>query len=111
MAILGVSSVCNITPAYAGHSEIVSLFIDSGAKYKSAGRNGMSALHMAACKGQMDCCKLLLSKALIDTRMDFEIDTVDAEGRTCLHLAALSGKFIRLRLHLFYCIKIFATVL
>ncbi|XP_075247053.1 uncharacterized protein LOC142340364 [Convolutriloba macropyga] len=77
--------------AYAGHSEIVSLLIESGAKYRSCGQNGMSAMHMAASTGRVDCCKLLLSKALIDTRMDFEIDMEDGEGRTCLHLAALSG--------------------
>ena len=47
---------------------------------------GMTPLHIAARGGQIDACKLLLSKGC-------ETDQVDKQGRTALYWAKMMGHF------------------
>ena len=46
----------------------------------------MMPIHMAAINGYLDCFRKLL-----ENTPDFDIDTPDDLGRTCLHAAACGG--------------------
>ncbi len=63
------SKTALLLAAEAGHSEIVSLLLSSGAIINVQDQDGCTQLHMATCGGHQDVVyKLLLSKAEIDKR-------------------------------------------
>ncbi|KPP75000.1 serine/threonine-protein phosphatase 6 regulatory ankyrin repeat subunit A-like [Scleropages formosus] len=86
-----------------GHELLINTLITNGAdtaKFmfcaegtsQRRGIHGMFPLHLAALSGFSDCCRKLLSSGeyLLLPR-DFDIDTPDDFGRTCLHAAAAGG--------------------
>uniref|UniRef100_A0A8C9SQD7 Ankyrin repeat domain 28 n=1 Tax=Scleropages formosus TaxID=113540 RepID=A0A8C9SQD7_SCLFO len=75
-----------------GHELLINTLITNGADTAKRGIHGMFPLHLAALSGFSDCCRKLLSSGeyLLLPR-DFDIDTPDDFGRTCLHAAAAGG--------------------
>ena len=68
----------------SGHTEIVQMLIDSGAKSDSRNLDNLTALMVAAGTGASDIVKLLLEA-------NASIDLEDSDGATALHFAALNG--------------------
>ncbi len=72
--------------AWFGHSEAFCFLIKSGAATESKNKNGLTFLHCAATNNHVniiDICRQELQ--------DFNLDTVDGNQRTALHVAARGG--------------------
>ena len=71
--------------AKKGYKEIVTLFLDRGAKINEKDNDGITPLHWVACHGQIKNVKLLLRKGAY-------IDSKSNDDFTPLHGAVKSGK-------------------
>jgi ankyrin repeat protein len=74
-----------MTAAYAGHTNVVNLLIDSGASVKLSADDGASALHWASLNGHLE-----IVKVLIDSGADVNVRR-GADGPAPLHMAINSG--------------------
>jgi ankyrin repeat protein len=76
---------CGETPLfYADSPDLVKFLISKGANVNLKNKDGWSALHFAARKGNLEKCKILIENKV-------EIDSLDKYGETALLKAARSG--------------------
>ena len=73
--------------AQIGNYELVKLFADKGANIFLKTKNGMNCLHIAACNGHLNLCKLLINKH------NFDVFLPDSKGLTALHYSAKYGTY------------------
>jgi len=81
---LDVNSTPLIAAILEGHSEIVDILLESGAKPDFIGFEGQLSTHVAAWCGHLDILKKLDS-------LGVSLDAKDDDGYTPLHLAAQNG--------------------
>uniref|UniRef100_A0A8C1MKE6 Ankyrin repeat domain 52 n=1 Tax=Cyprinus carpio TaxID=7962 RepID=A0A8C1MKE6_CYPCA len=93
-----------------GHELLITTLLNNGADVARRGINGMTPLHLAVFYGFSDCCQKLLSSDICHPSKNvclsnkhlllagFDINTVDSQGRTCLHVAASGGNVECLKL-------------
>lgn len=81
---LDVNSTPLIAAILEGHTEIVDILLESGAKSNLIGFEGQLSTHVAAWCGHLDILKKLDS-------LGVSLDTKDDDGYTPLHLAAQNG--------------------
>ena len=72
--------------AHAGHKEIISMLLQSGADVNAVDNTGVTALMRAALNGYTDCARVLLEKGA-----DPDIQAEKQKGMTALMYAASSG--------------------
>ena len=73
--------------ARIGNYELVKVFADKGANIFLKTKNGMNCLHIAACNGHLNLCKLLVNKH------NFDVFLPDSKGLTALHYSAKYGTY------------------
>ena len=71
----------------SGSYELLKLFTDRGAKIDLKTIDGSNCLHIAACHGNLDLCKILINKHKLDVHMS------DNDGWTALHMFAQNGSY------------------
>ena len=75
------------TGAQSGNYELVSYFADMGTDINLKTDDGKNCLHIAACSGYLNLCKLLVEKHKFDWNM------ADHQGWTALHCSAHNGNY------------------
>ena len=73
--------------AATGNYKLVSYFADMGTDIHLKADNGMSCLHIAACQGHFNLCKILIEKH------KFDLNITDEDGWAALHCSAQSGSY------------------
>ena len=71
----------------SGNYELVTYFIDIETDIHVETNDGLNCLHIAAFKGHLNLCKMLIEKH------KFDVDMIDYEGRTALHWSALGNNY------------------
>ncbi|GLA10200.1 hypothetical protein AnigIFM60653_001844 [Aspergillus niger] len=71
--------------AYRGSCHVARKLLASGAGFNAQDTNGLTALHIAACEGDMLVVELLLQHP------EVEVNAQDTDGLTALHIAAGEG--------------------
>jgi ankyrin repeat protein len=71
--------------ALNGHTEVVELLLAWKSNVSMAAYNKRTALHLAAERGKLECCRLLLEAGAA-------LDAQDAGGLTPLHVAVMKGQ-------------------
>ena len=86
-----VSDKKGVTPILdsveSGNYELVKFFIEKGADIHVKTLDGFNCLHIAACSGDLNLCKIFIDEH------GFQENTADIYGRTPLHFSAGSGNF------------------
>ena len=73
--------------AQSSNYELVTYFADMGTDIHLKTNDGRNCLHIAACKGNLNLCKLLIDKHKFDLHM------TDNDGWAALHFSAKSGNY------------------
>ena len=73
--------------ALIGNYELVIYFAHMGTDIHVKTNDGINCLHIAALKGNLDLCKVLIDKH------KFDVNSVDKIGTTALHCSAQSGNY------------------
>ena len=73
--------------AKSSNYELVTYFADMVTDIHVKTNDGKNCLHIAALKGSLDLCKVLIDKH------KFDVNSVDKIGRTALHCSAQSGNY------------------
>ena len=86
-----ISDIEGFTPILdsveSGNYELVKFFIEKGADIHVNTLYGLNCLHIAACSGHLNLCKIFIDEH------GFQENTADNSGRTPLHFSAQSGNF------------------
>ena len=73
--------------AFNGSYDLVNYFIDKGANILFKTKDGWNCFHTASLSGHVSICNTLINKH------NFDVNVVDNNGLTSLHLAALNGSY------------------
>ena len=73
--------------ATTGSCELVEYFADMGTDIHLETDDGMNCLHIAACQGHLNLCRVLIDK------YKFDVNMVDSLGWVALHCSAQSGSY------------------
>ena len=73
--------------AVIGSYELITYFADMGTDIHVKTNDGMNCLHIAACQGHLNLCKLLIDKH------KFDVKAADSLGWRVLHCSAQSGSY------------------
>ena len=73
--------------ATSGSCELVEYFADMGTDIRLETDDGMNCLHIAACQGHLNLCRVLIDK------YKFNVNMVDSFGWKALHCSAQSGSY------------------
>ena len=71
----------------SGNYELVAYFVEMGADIHLKTDHGRNCLHIAALKGHLNLCKMLIDKHKVDLHI------TDNEGATAVHCSAESGNY------------------